>query len=87
MSYDEHLISMAGGDGDLDLAAIHALFGSIAFPDTPEERDAAERKILSLVREQRDQIDKVLELAHWAGKRGWHIAPAALRKTISGASA
>jgi len=22
MSYDEHLISMAGGDGDLDLAAI-----------------------------------------------------------------
>lgn len=56
MSYDEHLISMAGGDGEPSLDAIQELFGSIAFPDTPEERDAAERKILALVREQAAQL-------------------------------
>jgi hypothetical protein len=43
--------------------------------------------LLGLVKQQRDQLDRVLELAYWAGKRGWHIAPAALRKTISEASA
>jgi len=43
--------------------------------------------LLALVREQQDQLDRVLELAHWAGKRGWQIPPAALRKTINGASA
>ena len=43
--------------------------------------------LLGLVKQQQDQLDRVLELAHWAGKRGWQIAPAALRNTISGASA
>ena len=83
MSYDEHLISMAGGDGETDLDAIQALFGSIAFPDTPEERDAAERKILALVRDQQAKLDRILKLADWAGHRGWHIAPATLRNTIN----
>jgi len=43
--------------------------------------------LLGLVKQQQDQLDRVLELAHWAGKRGWQIAPAALRNTINGASA
>jgi len=43
--------------------------------------------LLGLVKAQQDQLDKVLELAHWAGKRGWQIAPATLRNTINEASA
>ena len=150
MSYDEHLISTAGGDGEpLDrLAAIEARAnaatpGPWARPlntryrasvsaDMPKG-DPASRLInntdhkgnpervtvvscpvwsngkffrsqsgkdlefiahartdvpalLALVREQRDQLDRVLELAYWAGKRGWQIAPATLRNTINEAS-
>ena len=43
--------------------------------------------LLGLVKAQQDQLDRILELAHWAGKRGWQIAPATLRNTINEASA
>jgi len=39
--------------------------------------------LLGLVKAQQDQLGRVLELAHWAGKRGWQIAPATLRNTIN----
>ena len=132
MSYDEHLISMAGGDGDSavdQLAAIEARAqAATAGPweaadstkvdedgapihcevnvwsasgdyisTVPEGFDANAEFIahartdipdlLALVRDQRDQLDRVLELAYWAGKRGWQIAPATLRNTINEASA
>jgi len=126
MSYDEHLISMAGGDGELDLDAIEAraqaategpwhvddeeqtvrareYAGEIVYDRSPEySSEWAKFKptaefiahartdvpaLLALVREQRDQLDRVLELAYWAGKRGWQIAPATLRNTINEASA
>ena len=43
--------------------------------------------LLGLVKAQQDQLDKVLELAYWAGKRGWQIAPATLRNAINEARA
>ena len=43
-------------------------------------------RLLTLVRQQQDQLDRVLELAYWAGKRGWQIVPATLRNTINEAS-
>ena len=39
--------------------------------------------LLGLVKQQQDQLDRVLELAHWAGKHGWMIPAAALRNTIN----
>ena len=39
--------------------------------------------LLGLVKAQQDQLDRVLELAHWAGKNGWTIPVKALRKTIN----
>ena len=57
MSYDEHLISMAGGDGDV-LAGIEA-----RIPQIPEsamsraERDRA--TLLAMVREQAARLDAV----------------------------
>jgi len=128
MSYDEHLISMAGGDGELDLDAIEARaqaategpwlindreqtvrvihpeggmwLGEIMFDRSGEDyldwtnmfrRDAefiANARtdipaLLAIVRQQQDKLDRVLELAYWAGKRGWQIAPATLRNTIN----
>ena len=92
MSYDEHLISMAGGDGETDLDAIEARihdcqsynFGmrnanKLAHEDVPA--------LLALVREQQAKLDRAVKLADWAGHRGWHIAPATLRNTINEASA
>jgi len=114
MSYDEHLISMAGGDGDSDhLAAIEAraqaateglwraggsgvvadreyvAMGVRTDPDAAFIANAPTdiAHLLALVREQQAKLDRVLELAYWAGKRGWQIAPAALRSTINEASA
>jgi len=137
MSYDEHLISMAGGDGDHapDLDAIQARadkaasgpwrwdenFGDKGDTGTALTNDAGTEIIgaynwhccsyrdeptvdessaefiahartdvpalLALVREQQAKLDRVLELAYWAGKRGWQIPPATLRSTINGASA
>ena len=90
MSYDEHLISTAGGDGETvdRLAAIEAraLNGD---PSYHSHANAMEdrRTLLALVREQQAKLDRVLELACWAGKRGWQIAPATLRSTINEASA
>jgi len=96
MSYDEHLTSMAGGDGETvdHLAAIEARlahdridFSAPGFIGESDQCMTDRETLLSLVREQRDQIDRVLELADWAGHRGWHIAPATLRNTINEASA
>jgi len=135
MSYDEHLISQAGGDGDDatdHLAAIEAraqaategpwevtkeatIIAPIPNADDAywlfEAHDAHKDgrgipvddcladaafiahartdvpALLALVRDQQDKLDRVLELADWAGHRGWHIAPATLRNTINEASA
>ena len=38
--------------------------------------------LLTLVRQQQDQLDRVQELAYWAGKHGWQIAPATLRNAV-----
>jgi len=122
MSYDEHLISMAGGDGDSadQLAAIEARANAA----TPGEWEPYNRGIgyevhlhgipvndnlretfnkqdaefianartdvpalLAHIRDQQAKLDRILKLADWAGKRGWQIAPAALRSTINEASA
>ena len=53
----EHLISMAGGDGEL--------------------ADA-----LATIQDQQAQLDRIIELAHWAGKRGWTIHPAEIRTAL-----
>jgi len=60
MSYDEHLISMAGGDGEpVDLAAIEArdkASDPLCTQPCPSEECAAmqdRRTLLTLVREQR----------------------------------
>jgi len=94
MSYDEHLISMAGGDGETGLDAIEARlahdridFSAPGFIGESGQCMTDRETLLAMVREQRDQLDKVLELAYWAGKRGWQIAPATLRNTINEASA
>jgi len=129
MSYDEHLISMAGGDGEpVDLLAsiearanaategpweqghnwdasqwIKGGSGGRKFrpssdtsygwvPTTADAEFIAHARtdvpaLLALVRDQQAKLDRVLELAHWAGKRGWQIAPATLRNTINEASA
>ena len=100
MSYDEHLISMAGGDGETvdQLAAIEARAQAAIveresnFLDLRQfapviraidESSTDVPALLAMVREQQDQLDRILELAHWAGKRGWQIAPATLRNTIN----
>jgi len=135
MSYDEHLISMAGGDGDTtadQLAAIEARTDSatpgpweadtgtrgdcvvwgpngrflmnaqaephwIEYPGEKrsvsfdvDRRDAefiAHARtdvpaLLAMVREQRAKLDRVLKLAHWAGKQGWTIPVKALRNAV-----
>lgn len=57
------------------LAAIQELFGSIAFPETPEERDAAEAKILALVREQAAAIERVRALCATAEAEAYVHGP------------
>jgi len=85
MSYDEHLISMAGGDGDaLDRLATIQKANEMWMTSPHVNRDDRNTAfLLAHIREQRDQLDRVLELAHWAGKRGWQIPPATLRNTIN----
>jgi hypothetical protein len=70
--YTEHLISMAGGDGD-QLAAIEAIIQPYA--STVEERRGvhpdsvftAAVDLLAMVREQRAALDRVeAQLADWA---------------------
>jgi len=70
MSYDEHLISMAGGDGDSavdQLAAIEArLTNDEAEYGTGYEWEQSfldRRALLALVREQRAKLDRVEALA------------------------
>ena len=65
MSYDEHLISMAGGDGEPDLDAIEAIIRPYA--STVEERRGvhpdsvftAAVDLLALVREQAAKLGRV----------------------------
>jgi hypothetical protein len=38
--------------------------------------------LLGLVRDQEAQLARVIELAHWAGKRGWTISAAEIRKAL-----
>jgi len=66
MSYDEHLISMAGGDGDrLDLDAIQAraqinkYLGKTASQDEAKDTLA----LLAMVREQRAILDAIRGIA------------------------
>jgi hypothetical protein len=117
--YNEHLISMAGGDGDVlgeiearaqaategpwehepyrgqnqngDYAGGHIFDGDGEYLISEvSDRDGAfiahARKdvptLLTLVREQQARLDRVLELANWAGKRGWTLDAAAIRKAL-----
>jgi hypothetical protein len=38
--------------------------------------------LLALVREQQARLDAVLDLANWAGKHGWTLDAAAIRKAL-----
>ena len=76
MSYDEHLISMAGGDGELDLAAIEARAASdrahFANGNAFQLADSKDREyLLALVREQQAKLDRVEKVA----KRELHDLP------------
>jgi hypothetical protein len=86
--YSEHLISMAGGDGERDLLGeIEARradcqtynFGmrnanKLAHEDVPA--------LLAMVREQKARLAVVAELANWAGKHGWKLDAAAIRAAL-----
>ena len=73
MSYDEHLISMAGGDGETvdQLAAIEARADKVAewrkhFVSPQSNIDYSQRDVpalLALVREQQTKLDRVALLA------------------------
>jgi len=69
MSYDEHLISMAGGDGETvdQLAAIEARRAAYMRGDTSQqtifEIVADGAQLLALVREQQAKLDRVEALA------------------------
>jgi len=67
MSYDEHLISMAGGDGEAKdpFAAIEARHKRLAHY-SPHLADPDVTALLAMVREQRAQLDKLATLAE-----GW----------------
>lgn len=119
--YNEHLISMAGGDGDGDvLAAIEARasaatpgpwadggngyveiapeFDLHRFDVLPETVARTELRnedanfianaradvpyLLALAQDQQNKLDRIIELAHWAGKRGWTIHPAEIRTAL-----
>jgi hypothetical protein len=38
--------------------------------------------LVGLVREQEAQLARVIDLAHWAGKRGWTVDAAAIRVAV-----
>jgi hypothetical protein len=62
MSYDEHLISMAGGDGEAAdaLAAIEARLRSDKVHDLGTDQCVRDREhLLAIVREQRAVIERV----------------------------
>ena len=70
--YSEHLISMAGGDGDpLD---------AMQKPGTILTH--WEKHLLALVKEQQSTLAAVLALANESGRRGWHVSPAAIRAAL-----
>jgi hypothetical protein len=70
MSYDEHLISMAGGDGDTvdQLAAIEARAESAEKWEFKNIADIDRETLLALVRDQQVKLDLVAALADtwWA---------------------
>ena len=84
MSYDEHLISMAGGDGDNatdQLAAIEARAGKVVewrkhFVSPQSNIDYSQRDVpalLALVRDQQAKLDRVAALADgWESNAGTH---------------
>lgn len=84
-SYDEHLISMAGGDGDpLDQIRRRAddPFGTmkLGIGQVDADRDA----LLVIVRRQAATIANVLTLANSAGRCGWKLSADEVRKALKG---
>jgi hypothetical protein len=140
--YNEHLISMAGGDGDVlgqiqaplpddarmdayyygfertGVGCIDAILSAVAIagkgshhteswgadsdfdyfknrPGLPDAANAVEliqeaatqasgrvAALLAMVREQRAAIERIEALANWAGKHGWTLDAAAIRKAL-----
>ena len=86
MSYDEHLISMAGGDGDNatdQLAAIEARADKVVewrkhFVSPQSNIDYSQRDVpalIALVREQQDKLDRVEALINKAFTDSTYILP------------
>lgn len=63
MSYDERLISMAGGDGEADvldeIEGRHADQATYSWPGLAHEAHADRETLLAMVREQRAAIERV----------------------------
>jgi hypothetical protein len=91
--YTEHLISMAGGDGEPvdQLAAIEAR--QVATIERLNKGDANmsdglyamgdRRTLLALVRTQAAQIERVLDLANTRSRCGWQISADEIRKALT----
>lgn len=86
-SYDEHLISMAGGDGDeLDAIQLRADRAAVGWRGTESaDQVIADRfDLLALVRTQQATLAAVLELANNAGRCGWKLSADEVRKALKG---
>jgi hypothetical protein len=86
--YTEHLISMAGGDGDTadQLAEIEARltgdkddFGNGYADQTIRDRE----HLLAIIRTQQAQIERVLDLANTRSRCGWRISADEIRKALT----
>jgi len=100
--YSEHLISMAGGDGEAMTSIV--IKNNVSIEAVPLEVIAARQRncrtynfgmrdanslahhdvphLLSLVSDQQAALDRVAELANWAGKHGWTLDAAAIRAAL-----
>jgi hypothetical protein len=38
--------------------------------------------LLGLVKSQEEQLARIIDLAHWAGKSGWTVDAAAIRRAV-----
>jgi hypothetical protein len=82
--YNEHLISMAGGGGDV-LGDIEARIASDRddFADGYSDQSIRDRAALvAMVKAHEARIGKALDLAAWAGRHGWTIDAAAIRVAL-----
>jgi hypothetical protein len=43
---------------------------------------STDAELRATIRTQQAALDRVIELAHWAGKRGWTISAAEIRNAL-----